>query len=144
MQLDKFTDYGLRIMMTLAVRSPDRMSVSAIARVFEVSEHHLSKIATRLAEGEFIMSERGRNGGLKLARDADQITVGSIVRWLRRDDPVVECFGTNTSCRILPFCGLRDPLVQAQEAFFKTLDSYTLTDVTAQKKKLSALLIPAS
>ena len=144
MQLDKFTDYGLRIMMTLAVRSQDRMSVAAIAQVFEVSEHHLSKIATRLAEGAFILSERGRNGGLTLARDADQITVGSIVRWLRRNDPVVECFGTNTSCRILPFCGLRDPLVQAQEAFFKTLDSYTLTDVTAQKTQLSELLTPAS
>ena len=144
MQLDKFTDYGLRIMMTLAVRAPQRVSVAAIAGIFNVSEHHLSKIATRLAEGDFIISERGRNGGLTLARDAEQITVGSIVRWLKRDDPVVECFGTNTSCRILPACGLRNPLSEAQEAFFSTLDAYTLTDVTAQRAQLSALLTPAS
>ena len=129
-------------MMTLAVRTPDRVSVATIAQVFDVSEHHLSKIATRLADGEFIQSERGRNGGLRLARDANQITVGSIVRWLRRDDPVVECFGTNKSCHILPVCGLRAPLSEAQEAFFKTLDAYSLKDVTAQKAQLSSLLTP--
>ncbi len=140
MQLDKFTDYALRVLMTLAVRAPDRVTTSHIAALYGMSENHLSKVATQLAREGFVVSERGRNGGLNLARAADQIRVGDVVRALKRADPVVECFGTDKSCPILPACGLRQPLAQAQDAFFATLDRYTLADVTARRRDLDALL----
>jgi Rrf2 family nitric oxide-sensitive transcriptional repressor len=140
MQLDKFTDYALRVLMTLAVRAPVRVPTSTIAATFGLSENHLSKVATRLAHEGFVISERGRNGGLKLARSAGDISVGAVVRAMKRADPVVECFGTNQSCHILPACGLRDPLAQAQEAFFETLDRYTLADVTGSRWALKKLL----
>ena len=59
---------------------------------------------------------------------------------MKRNDPVVECFGTNRSCLVLPACGLREPLAQAQEAFFATLDRYTLADVTRSRSALASLL----
>jgi Rrf2 family nitric oxide-sensitive transcriptional repressor len=140
MQLDKFTDYALRILMTLAVRAPARVPTSEIATVFELSENHLSKVATQLVREGFVTSERGRGGGLILARPSDQIVIGKVVRAMKRNDHVVACFGTDKSCLILPVCGLRDPLAQAQEAFFATLDRYTLDDVTRSKRALSKLL----
>lgn len=140
MQIDKFTDYALRVLMTLAVRAPDRVPTSHIAATFGLSEHHLSKVATQLAIEGFVVSERGRNGGLILARPADQIRVGDVVRAMKRNDTVVECFGPNRSCLILPACGLREALAQAQEAFFATLDRYTLADVTRSRHALAALL----
>ncbi|WP_417243488.1 RrF2 family transcriptional regulator [Celeribacter sp.] len=139
MQLDKFTDYALRVLMTLAVRAPDRVAASEIATRFGVSEAHLSKVATKLAHTGFALSERGRGGGLTLARPADQIRIGEVVRAMKRSDPVVECLGTG-SCLILPACGLRLPLAQAQEAFFASLDQYTLADVTRSRHALSELL----
>lgn len=140
MQIDKFTDYALRILMTLAVRAPRRIPTSEIAAIFELSDNHLSKVATRLVREGFVLSERGRSGGLILARPADQIVVGRVVRAMRRGNAVVECFGADTSCLILPACGLRDPLAEAQEAFFATLDRYTLDDVTRSRRALEALL----
>lgn len=140
MQLDKFTDYALRVLMTLVVRAPERVATSQIAATFGMSENHLSKIATQLAREGFVTSERGRNGGLNLARPADQICVGEVVRAMKRNDPVVECFGPDKSCLILPACGLREPLAQAQEAFFATLDRYTLADITRSRHALAALL----
>jgi Rrf2 family nitric oxide-sensitive transcriptional repressor len=140
MQLDKFTDYALRVLMTLAVRAPARIPTSEIATTFGLSENHLSKVATLLVREGFVASERGRNGGLTLARAADRICVGDVVRAIKRDDPVAECFGANQSCLILPACGLRDPLAQAQEAFFATLDRYTLSDVTRSGRALANLL----
>lgn len=140
MQLDKFTDYALRVLMTLAVRAPERVPTSEIAALFGLSDHHLSKVATQLAREGFVASERGRNGGLILARQADQISVGAVIRAMKRDDPVVECFGANRSCLILPACGLRDPLAEAQEAFFSTLDHYTLADVIRSRSALASLL----
>lgn len=140
MQLDKFTDYALRVLMTLAVRAPERVPTSEIATIFRLSENHLSKVATQLVRDGFAASERGRNGGLTLARPADEISVGDVVRAMKRDDPVVECFGTDKSCVILPVCGLREPLSQAQEAFFTSLDRFTLADVIRPRKALSPLL----
>lgn len=140
MQLDKFTDYALRVLMTLAVRAPARVPTSEIAALFGLSEHHLSKVATRLAREGFVVSERGRKGGLTLAGPTEQIRIGDVVRAMKRDDPVVECFGQNASCLILPACGLRDPLAQAQEAFFATLDRYTLADVTRSRRALGLLM----
>jgi len=140
MQLDKFTDYALRVLMTLAVRAPARIATSEIAATFGVSENHLSKVATQLVREGFVTSERGRNGGLVLARPADQILVGDVVRAIKRNDPVVACFGSDKSCLILPACGLRGALAQAQEAFFATLDRYTLADVTRSRRALAALL----
>lgn len=140
MQLDKFTDYALRILMTLAVRAPARMPTSEIAGLYGLSENHLSKVATQLAREGFVVSERGRYGGLNLARSADQILVGDVVRAMKRSDPVVECFGSDKSCLILSACGLRAPLLEAQEAFFATLDHYSLADVTRSRCALAALL----
>jgi len=139
MQLDKFTDYALRVLMTLAVRAPARVPTSEIASLYGLSEHHLSKVATQLVSEGFAASERGRNGGLTLARPAEDISVGAVVRAMKRNDPVVECFGTDKSCLILPACGLRAPLAQAQEAFFKTLDVYSLAEVTQPRQALAAL-----
>lgn len=140
MQLDKFTDYALRILMTLAVRTPARMPTSEIAELYGLSENHLSKVATQLAREGFVTSERGRYGGLNLARSADQIRVGDVVRAMKRNDPVVECFGSDKSCLILPACGLRAPLLEAQEGFFAVLDRYTLAQVTRSRRALAALL----
>lgn len=140
MQLDKFTDYALRILITLAVRAPERISTSTISRIYGLSEHHLAKVASELVRGNFVLSERGRGGGLTLARQPDQISIGAVVRCLMRADPVVECFGQNKSCKIIPVCGLRDPLRQAQEAFFKVLDRYSLDDVTKSKTALFSLI----
>lgn len=140
MQLDKFTDYALRILMTLAVRAPARVPTSEIAALFGLSDNHLSKVATQLSREGFVASERGRNGGLVLARPTTEIRIGDVVRAMKRGEPVVECFGPDKSCLILPACGLRDPLAKAQEAFFATLDRYTLADVSRSRRALDALL----
>lgn len=142
MQLDKFTDYALRVLITLTIRAPARVPTSEIAGIFGLSENHLSKVATHLVREGFVTSERGRKGGLTLTRPAEEITLGAVVRAMKRDEPVVECFGSNKSCLILPVCGLRSPLAEAQEAFFATLDRYTLTDATRARRELGDLLIP--
>lgn len=140
MQLDKFTDYALRVLILLAVNAPARVPTSKIAKVYGISENHLSKVTTRLAREGFVASVRGRAGGLVLARPSDQIFVGDVVRAIKRHEPVVACFGTDKSCLILPACGLRAPLAEAQEAFFSTLDHYTLADVAHPQQALAALL----
>jgi Rrf2 family nitric oxide-sensitive transcriptional repressor len=58
----------------------------------------------------------------------------------KKDEPVAECVGSNTSCAILLACSLRDQLLEAQEAFFAALVGYSLADVAKAKGSLKDLL----
>ncbi len=62
------------------------------------------------------------------------------MRTMKRNDQVAGCFGTDKSCLILPACGLRGPLALAQEAFFATLNGFTLADVVQPRSALAGLL----
>ena len=142
MQLGKFSDYGLRVLIYLATAHPSRASAAEMARCFGLSDHHLAKVCSRLVHGGFLTSERGRMGGLRLARDAADIHLGAALRCLSQHSALVECFGAGPcSCRILPLCGVRAPLAEALEAFYTTLDSYTLADITKDRAPLRALLL---
>ena len=141
MQLGKFTDFGLRVLIHLAIIAPRRGSASAIAAAFDVSEHHVAKVCTRLVQEGFLTSERGRNGGLSLARAPSDIRLGKVVRSLSYDAALVECFAPNApDCRIAPACAVRIPLAEAREAFYDALDRYSLADVTRNQTALRALL----
>jgi Rrf2 family nitric oxide-sensitive transcriptional repressor len=141
MQLGKFTDYGLRVLIHLSAAAPERVPVARIAETFDLSEHHLAKVCSRLVRGGFLVSERGRNGGLRLARAASEIRLGEAVRCLSEDSALVECFGAGpSSCRLLPLCGVKHPLAQAMAAFYATLDGYTLADVSRNRQGLQTLL----
>ena len=141
MQLSKFTDYGLRVLMQLMVSAPERVSVHKISKTYGISEHHVAKVASHLAKGGFILSGRGRAGGLTLAKDPNDISIGDVVRYLSGDVPVVECYKVgNYECRALAQCGLRGPLFDAQQAFFNVLDNYSLNDVVVQRVLMRELL----
>lgn len=141
MQLNKFTDYGLRVLMQLMVSAPERVSVHTVAQTYGISEHHVAKVASHLARDGFILSGRGRAGGLTLAKDPSAIIIGDVVRSLSGDVPVVECFKEgHCDCRALAQCGLRGPLFKAQQAFFAVLDGYTLDDVVEHRNLMKELL----
>ncbi|GLQ36099.1 Rrf2 family transcriptional regulator [Amylibacter marinus] len=141
MQLSKFTDYGLRVLMHLAACHPLRVSVTQIAASFDISEHHVAKVASALVKGGFVISGRGRTGGLVLATPADHINIGAVVRHLTGDVPVAECFAKDgADCAAFAQCGLRGPLQRAQQAFYEVLDNYTLKQVVKDQKLMAALL----
>ena len=105
-------------------------SIAEIAQAYGISKNHLMKVAQRLAAEGFIESVRGRSGGLKLARPANALNIGLIVRTMEDTGTFVECFdaATNT-CIVTPVCGLRHSLAGALEAFAQHLDRYTVADL---------------
>lgn len=141
MQLTKFTDYGLRVMIHLATVAPAKRSASAISAVFGISENHLAKVCTALARANLIVSERGRSGGLSLARPAAEISLGDVVRALSADLALVECFSGKSDCILLSVCGMCGPLSDAREAFYASLDKISFEAVTENRQVLQTVLI---
>jgi Rrf2 family transcriptional regulator, nitric oxide-sensitive transcriptional repressor len=105
-------------------------SIAEIAHAYGISKNHLMKVAQRLAAEGFVESVRGRSGGLKLARPASALNIGSIVRTMEDTGTFVECFDAATnSCVVTPVCGLRHSLAGALEAFAQHLDQFTIADI---------------
>ena len=145
MQLSKFTDYGLRVLMRVYATAPKRVSVAQISSSYAISDHHVAKVASALVRGGFLRSGRGRAGGLTLAKDAGDINIGAVVRYLSGDVPVAECFAAKSyDCRAFAQCGLRGPLYDAQQAFFGVLDKYTLDQVVKDRNLMQGLLADSS
>jgi Rrf2 family transcriptional regulator, nitric oxide-sensitive transcriptional repressor len=115
--------------MFLAVKDGHH-SIAEIASSYGISKNHLMKVAQRLSAEGFVESVRGRSGGLKLARPADTLNVGAIVRIMEDMSNFVECFDPATNgCTVSPVCGLRHTLAGALETFARHLDRYTIADL---------------
>ena len=140
MQLTKFSDYALRILMHLAAGDQQR-SAREIAAAQGLSFNHLAKISQWLASEGYVEATRGRGGGMRLAMAPEDISVGALLRKSEKGSPLVECLGDDGGCCALtPACGLLPILVEAQEAFFQALDRRTLSDVMTRKSGLAELV----
>lgn len=129
MRLTAFTDFGLRALMRLAAE-PDRLfTTEEIAREFAISRNHLTKVVRDLADAGFVTTQRGANGGFKLARPPDRITIGEVVERLEARHAMVECFREDGgACVLTPRCKLKSKLARAAAAFIAELDKTSLLD----------------
>lgn len=130
MQLTLKTDYSLRLLLYLALHPGRTVPVKQVAESFGISGHHLTKVAQRLADLGFVELVRGRRGGVRLLRAPDSVSLAEVVQSVEGSLALVECFDPATnSCVIAPGCTLKHVLKEAQNAFFKVLNGYTLADI---------------
>ncbi|MCK6449370.1 MAG: Rrf2 family transcriptional regulator [Alphaproteobacteria bacterium] len=139
MRLTSFTDYGLRALMR-AAGDPERVyTTDAIAREFRISRNHLTKVIRELAASGIVATQRGTGGGFRLARPAEDITIGEIVRRLEAHAALVECYRADGGeCVLTPACRLKRRLGAAREAFLSELDRTTLAECAWPRAKAAA------
>jgi len=144
MRLTVHTDHALRLLMLLAIEPTGLHTVEDIALRYKISRNHLMKIAQTLARAGIIESVRGRGGGLRLARPAELINLGIVVRATEDSFALVECFDRqHNACVITSICRLRGPLEEALQAFLAVLDRYSLADLVKSPglaRRMSKLL----
>ncbi|MEQ1669837.1 MAG: Rrf2 family transcriptional regulator [Hyphomicrobium sp.] len=129
MRLTSFTDYGLRALMRLASEPQRTFTTDEIAAEFDVSRNHLTKVVRELADAGFVATQRGGGGGFRLAKPADSISIGTVVRRLEDRHALVECFRSDGgNCVLTPKCRLKRKLAAASDAFLKELDKSSLAD----------------
>ncbi len=135
MQLSLQTDYALRTLMTLAA-ADSQLTVDWIASRYDISRNHLAKVAQRLQSDGYVQTTRGRNGGMRLARPADQINVGELVRNFENLQAFVGCMDGGPGCAINAACGLKPVLAGALDQFLSHLDNFTVADITGKPSTL--------
>lgn len=140
MRLTTQTDYALRILMYLTVRS-GRTTIAQVADLFGISVHHVAKVVNVLARHGFIRSVRGIGGGIELARSPESISLGDVIQSIEGNIHLLDCVGTGDVCVIQSFCKLKDALVEAERLQVEFLNSVTLLDVTPTKQQLNKIKV---
>lgn len=141
MQLNLSTDIALRTLIYLGQKDAPA-TITEVAEAFDIAKTHLMKVVMALVAANIVISERGRNGGIRLGLAAQDISVGYVVRLMENNLALVHCMkqeATNDDCPLMPACRLRKLFFDAQSAFLTTLDGSSLADLlptsTSKRRK---------
>lgn len=141
MRLTRQTNYAIRMLMYCATNHSRLSRVPDIARSYSVSELFLFKILQPLVAAGLVETVRGRNGGIRLARKARDISLLEIVRTTEDNFSMAECFDDETSdCPLIGGCALNAALHEALNAFFAVLAKYSLEDLAEARTDMLAVL----
>ncbi|ANY15878.1 Rrf2 family transcriptional regulator [Bordetella pseudohinzii] len=132
MQLTRFTDFGLRVLMYLTqCRERDKpVTIPEIAERFAISRNHLVKVVHFMSQQGWVAATRGKGGGLALARPAESYRLGQLVQVLEHQAGLVDC--ANPPCALQGACLLAGVLNDSLRIFYESLDRHTLAELVAQ------------
>lgn len=124
--------YGLKAMVHLARLDAGTTVQSAeIATAEQISKKFLDAILLDLRNAGFVRSKKGPGGGYALARPADEIVVGAIVRALDGPLAPIACASRTAyqpcdDCGDLVGCAVRLTMLEVRDAMASVLDHMTL------------------
>jgi Rrf2 family protein len=144
MKLSKRGEYGLKAMIELATREPGQgvVQIKALAAHEQIPVKFLEQIMVTLKHAGLLHSKAGVGGGYRLAKSADQITLGQIVRVLDGPLAPIRCVShmayERCVCEDESTCGLRLAMLDVRNAIADILDRSTLAEVAARQQKAEA------
>ena len=124
----------LRILVLVAEAE---LTVSDLKQILRQSQPRISRHLKLMVEAGLIETVRGRRGGIKLGRPAEDITLLDTIKLTEENFAMAECFeGGDVSCPLVDNCDVNSALREALGAFFNVLDSYTIADLASKRRSL--------
>ena len=129
--LTKKGKYGLKALAALAELAPDQlMFVGGIAESNNIPKKFLDAILNELSNAGFVQSRRGKAGGYRLARPAEEIMIGHVVRVLDGPLAPIPCASKTryqpcSDCDI-ETCNVRRLMLDVRNAMAEILDHTSL------------------
>lgn len=137
MKLTNYTNYALRSLQLAALRAPKLVRVDDVTNIHQLSRPHIVKIVHELGKSGYIETVRGRGGGFKLAKPAEEIRVGDVVRLTEGPLDLVECFNSEiNTCPLIGVCKLSKAIMRAADAFMEVLDEISIADIASNRGEL--------
>jgi FeS assembly SUF system regulator len=131
LRITKLTDYAVLVLSDM-VRPGAEQALAArdIAERTRIPAPTVSKVLKLLSRGGLVVSERGKNGGYRLARSPESITVADIVDTVEGPIAVTECSATERGCCELEgHCPTETNWVRINAAIRQALRGITLADM---------------
>ena len=134
MKISTRTEYGIRVLVTLARAEDDRcLSLTEIARREKLPHAYLEQLVGDLRRAGLVSATRGQAGGYRLARPSDQIAMTDAVRAL--EGPLLEmpCAGAADleHCDRPQPCSVHEVFQRVYESLSLSLGATSLADVAS-------------
>lgn len=128
MRITRGTDVALRVLMVLAGDPARQATVASLAGELGVPPNHLAKVVLVLGRQGWLVTARGRGGGVAVTSAGREVTVRAVLAALEGEAPVVDCY--DPPCPLAPpGCRLQGLLAEAHGAFLDTLGGHTIADL---------------
>jgi len=132
MELTFHTDYGLRTLMYAASHPDRKVTMREIANAYQISLDHLRKVVHRLAQNGYLVTTKGRGGGLTLGRSPERIRIGEVVTVMEESMDIVDC--KRQPCPLCGACSLKEAFDSAKYAFIDRLNEFTLAGLLENRR----------
>ena len=146
--LTKKAKYALLAALHLARReSEGAVLIAEIAEAERIPKKFLESILLTMKNRGLLVSRKGRGGGYALARPADQISFGEIVRLMDGPLAPVPCVSVTAyhaceECASEAGCEIRAVMKRVRDAISEVLDATTLADAVRDEGRPRARKVP--
>jgi len=124
--------YGLRAIVDLAMNDKEgQVSLKSVAERQGISENYLEQLFSSLKKSGLVKSIRGAQGGYMLAKSADKITVGDVLRSLEGSLCPVDCMDLDlpAGCDRADTCVTAPVWAKLRDKINEVVDSFTIADL---------------
>jgi FeS assembly SUF system regulator len=129
LRISKLTDYAILMMVELT-RQNEMLSAHALAERIHVESPTASKVLKLLAGSGLLESYRGANGGYRVRRAADQISVAEIIAAIEGPIAMTECSVEEGLCSQEDNCDLRSNWQRISHAVAQALRDVSLAEMS--------------
>jgi Rrf2 family protein len=138
LRLSKKSDYALIALSYMALPG-QRSIVSAreMAEQHDIPVELLAKVLQRLVQRGVLTSVQGINGGYRLARTPDTISVAQVVEAIDGPLMLTACADTSDSCDQFAKCSIRDPLHRIRERIAAALATCSVAELAGERQHVA-------
>lgn len=132
MQITRQTEYAIKTLTELGkVSYGQLMSSKLISQHQDIPEDFLHKTIQILARAGLVVTQRGVQGGVRLARPLEQVTIADVIEAMEGPIAINVCLSPSFQCVNKSSCQVRKVLADAQAAMLQELRKKSLADIGA-------------
>jgi FeS assembly SUF system regulator len=134
LRISKMTDYAIMVMVELHAARGEVLSAQALAERSHLELPTVSKVLKLLVKVGLVDSYRGANGGYRLERKAEDISVAEIIAAIEGPIAMTECSVQEGLCAQEAICSLRGNWQRISIAVANAMEGVTLAEMAQPVK----------
>jgi Rrf2 family nitric oxide-sensitive transcriptional repressor len=140
MQLTRFTDYSIKVLVYLANQPGRWVTIRQISDDYAISRNHLMKVVSFLGAKGYVQSQRGPGGGIKLGKAPSAISLAEVVTDAEGDLALLDCMRADHASLGAYEQRLKSVVNLALQAFIDTLGYHSLADLLDERASATAIV----
>lgn len=143
LRINRQTDYAVRVLLALAKHPPKaRLSTAEVREEMLIPKSVSLRVVADLARGGFIETFPGRDGGISLARPAEEINLLQVTEHFEANFYVSECIHASNVCPFEDKCPVRRRWARLQRIISEELKSITFAELSEEALAEQGLITP--